>query len=97
MTEHLPLAHPVLDTYLLGCVTGCSIAAALFFLRFWRKWRDPIFLAFTAFLFFQALRESAVVDIPHPNEGSFWFFVIRAISLLCVLAAILWKNFFESR
>ncbi len=32
-----PLDHPVLDVFLLGFITACSLIAAMFFLRFWRS------------------------------------------------------------
>lgn len=90
--EHLPLAHPTLDVFLLGFITGCSLVALLFFLRFWRSSRDPLFLAFAVFFFVQSFRESAVLGLRYPNEGNFWLFLIRLLSVLLVLGAILWKN-----
>jgi hypothetical protein len=32
------------------------------------------------------------VSLSHPNEGSFWLFLVRLLSILVVLGAILWKN-----
>ncbi len=93
MTQHVALAHPLLDVFLLGFVTACSGVATLFFVRFWRTSRDPLFLAFAVFFFLQGLRETSVLNVPHPNEGSLWFFMIRAVSVAVVLAAVVWKNF----
>lgn len=90
--EHLPLAHPTLDVFLLGFITGCSFVALLFFLRFWRTSRDPLFLAFASFFLVQSFRESAVLGLRYPNEGNSWLFLIRLLSVMIVLAAILWKN-----
>jgi hypothetical protein len=90
-----PLAYPTLDLYLLGFITASSLVAALFFFRFFRASRDPLFIAFTVFFFVQAFHESWVAGISQPNEGSAWLYVIRLIAVLGVLAAILWKNFFE--
>lgn len=87
-----PLTHPVLDVFLLGFITACSLMAALFFLRFWRSARDPLFLGFAIFFAVQGMRDSAVLSLAHPNEGSFWLFLIRLLALLGILAAILWKN-----
>lgn len=92
MIEHLPLVHPVLDVFLLGFITGCSSVALLYFLKFWRSSRDPLFLAFAVFFLVQSFRESAVLGLRYPNEGNFWLFLIRLISVLFVLGAILWKN-----
>lgn len=90
--EHLALAHPTLDVFLLGFITACSLIAMLFFVRFWRSSRDPLFLAFAVFLLVQSFRESAVLDLRYPNEGNFWLFLIRLLSVALVLVAILWKN-----
>lgn len=44
-----PIAHLHADIFLLGFVVASSLIAALFFLRFWRDTRDPLFVAFSAF------------------------------------------------
>jgi hypothetical protein len=90
-----PLAHPTLDLYLLGFLTASSLAAALFFLRFFRASRDPLFIAFAVFFFVQAFHDVWVVRLSQPNEGSLWLYLARFIAVFGVLAAILWKNFFE--
>lgn len=87
-----PLNHPLLDIFLLGFIAACSLFAALFFLRFWRSSRDFLFLAFAIFFVVQGFRDSAVLGLEHPNEGNFWLFLVRLISVLGLLAAILWKN-----
>lgn len=90
-----PLNYPTLDLYLLGFITAASLAGALFFLRFFRASRDPLFVAFAIFFLVQAFHEAWVARLPEPSEGSPWLFAARLISVLGVLAAILWKNFFE--
>jgi 4-hydroxybenzoate polyprenyltransferase len=95
VTPIAPLAHPTLDIYLLGFITASSLAAALFFLRFFRASRDPLFIAFAVFFFVQAFYESWAVSLSQPNEGSPWFYLVRLLAVLGVLSAILWKNFFE--
>ncbi|HWG20206.1 MAG TPA: DUF5985 family protein [Terracidiphilus sp.] len=92
MNSVAPLVHPVLDIFLLGFIAACSLMAALFFLRFWRSARDPFFLAFAAFFLVQGIGDTLVLGLEHPNAGSFWLFLIRLLSVLGLLAAILWKN-----
>jgi uncharacterized membrane protein HdeD (DUF308 family) len=87
-----PLAHPVLDIFLLGFVAGCSVCASLFFLRFWRQTRDSLFLAFAAFFAIQGILNASVLSLDRPNEGTIWFFLLRLLSVLLVLGAILRKN-----
>ena len=93
MTQLSPLVHPTLDIFLLGFVVAASLAAALFFLRFWKNTRDLLFLAFTVFFLVQAITQTLVLAYAHPNEGSVGLFLLRLLSVLVILAAILWKNF----
>jgi uncharacterized membrane protein HdeD (DUF308 family) len=87
-----PLLHPLADVFLLGCITASSLVICLFFLRFWRATRDVLFLAFAVFFAIQGGTHAFVVSLSHPNEGSPWLFLVRLISILVVLGAILWKN-----
>ncbi|HEY3706493.1 MAG TPA: DUF5985 family protein [Terracidiphilus sp.] len=90
------LSHPLLDVFLLGFIVACSLAASLFFLRFWKSTRDPLFLAFTAFFAIQAVNYGMLLTVEHPNEGNFTHTIIRFLAVLGLLAAMAWKNFFES-
>jgi uncharacterized membrane protein HdeD (DUF308 family) len=87
-----PITYPLADTFLLGFITACSLVAAVFFLRFWRSTRDILFLAFAVFFLIQGGTSAVVVSLSRPNEGNFWMFLLRLLSILVVLGAILWKN-----
>lgn len=87
-----PLAHPILDIFLLGFVCAGSLVAAVFFLRFWRSTRDTLFMAFTVFFAIEGANDAYVLTLPHPNEGNFGVTLIRLIAVLGILGAILWKN-----
>jgi uncharacterized membrane protein HdeD (DUF308 family) len=86
------LSHPLADIFLLGCITASSLIIGLFFLRFWKTTKDALFLAFAIFFVIQGGSHAFVVSLSHPNEGSFWLFLVRLLSILVVLGAILWKN-----
>ena len=90
-----PLVHPTLDIFLLGFITASSLAATVFFFRFFRSSRDPLFIAFAIFFLLQAFHESWVARLPQPNEASPWLYLVRLVAVIGVLFAILWKNFFE--
>ena len=87
-----PIANPNLDYFLLGFIAACSLASGLFFLRFYRATRDPLFLAFLIFFVVQGCTNAVVLELPQPNIGTPTIFVIRLLSVLVVVAAILWKN-----
>lgn len=86
------LLYPNLDYFLLGFIAACSLVSGLFFLRFYRFTRDPLFLAFLVFFVVQGCTNAATLELSHPNIGTPMIFLIRLLSVLVVLAAILWKN-----
>ena len=87
-----PISHPLADIFLLGVVTASYLLAGLFFLRFWWTTRDFLFLAFAVFFGIQGGSSAFIVSLSHPNEASLWIGLVRLLSILAVLAAILWKN-----
>lgn len=86
------IVHPLADIFLLGVITASSVVVALFFLGFWRSTRDVLFLAFAVFFLIQGGTHAFIVNLSHPNEGNIWLFLVRLVSILVVLGAILWKN-----
>ena len=86
------IAHPEADLFLLGFVAASSLVVMLFFLRFWRDTRDPLFLAFSVFFGLQGVSDAYLLRLPHPNQGNFWLFLLRLLSIIAVIAAILRKN-----
>lgn len=87
-----PMQYPNLDYFLLGFIAACSLVAGIFFLRFYRVTRDPLFLAFLIFFVVQGCTNAVVLELPQPNIGTPMIFLVRLLSVLVVLAAILWKN-----
>jgi uncharacterized membrane protein HdeD (DUF308 family) len=92
MTPLSPISHPALDTFLTGFIVATSLVAMLFFLRFWKSTSDPLFISFAAFFAVQSITHSVVVEFEHPNEGSFALYLLRLLSILGILVAIVWKN-----
>ena len=86
------IAHPFPDYFLLGFIAACSVVAALFFVRFWKDTHDALFLAFAAFFLIQGGSYVFTLGLPHPNEGSMLLRLLRLLSVLWVLGAILKKN-----
>ncbi|HEY4050266.1 MAG TPA: DUF5985 family protein [Acidobacteriaceae bacterium] len=87
-----PITHPMIDSFLLGFIAACSFVGGLFFLRFWKATQELLFLAFAAFFVIQGSNEVVVLSLSRPNEGSVGLFLLRLVSVLIVLGAILWKN-----
>jgi uncharacterized membrane protein HdeD (DUF308 family) len=83
----------ILEAFLLGIIATSSLTAGVFFLKFWRKTRDSLFLAFGLAFFVEGLNRSAVLFLAKPNEGSPYIYIVRLLAFLLILAAILHKNY----
>lgn len=82
----------MLEGFLLGLICAMSIMAALFFLRFWRRTRDTLFLAFAAAFFIEGANRMSFLFLEAPNEGSPAIYVVRLLAFLLIVAAIVAKN-----
>lgn len=78
--------------YLSGALTLAHAIAALFFLRFWRKTGDRLFLAFTfAFVLF-ALNQALAHMLAIYRESTSFIYVLRVLGFVLILVAIVDKN-----
>lgn len=82
----------MIDGFLLGVIATTSVTAGMFFLKFWKTTRDSLFLAFGASFIIEGLNRSAVLFTEKPNEGNPWIYLVRLLSMLLILVAILRKN-----
>ena len=82
----------MIEGFLLGTIVTCSLVAAGFFLRFWRKTRDWLFLGFALAFFVEGLNRATFLFIEDPTRGSVLTYSIRLASYLLILAAIAYKN-----
>ena len=78
--------------FLSGAVAVGFFVCALFFLRFWRRTRDGLFLAFALAFILLGIGQSilALASIPTEERGSIYLFRLAAFAL--ILIAILKKN-----
>ncbi len=83
----------MIDGFLLGLIATASITVGMFFLRFWRDTRDSFFFWFGASFAIEGLNRSAMLFTDKPSEGSPWTYLIRLLSFLLILIAILRKNY----
>jgi uncharacterized membrane protein HdeD (DUF308 family) len=82
----------MLEGFLLGVIVICSLASGLFFLKFWRRTRDMLFLAFGAAFVIEGLNRIGFLFVERPNEGSPTIYIVRLFAFLLILAAIVAKN-----
>jgi hypothetical protein len=77
---------------LLGGVAVACLIAALFFLRFWRSTSDRFFLFFALSFFIEGINRLVFGFVSDLREDSAVHYLIRALSYLLILFAILDKN-----
>lgn len=82
----------MLEGFLLGVIVTCSLIAGAFFLKFWRKTHDWLFLGFAAAFLIEGLNRLAFLRLDEPHEGAPVVYTIRLFAYLLILAAIVHKN-----
>ena len=85
----------LIEGFLLGIIAASSLTAGVFFLKFWRDTRDWFFLAFAASFLVEGLNRCGLLLLEKPNEGNPWVYLVRLLSFLLILCAILKKNYGE--
>jgi hypothetical protein len=83
----------MIEGFLLGVIATSSLAIGLYFLKFWRSTGDAFFLSFGAAFLIEAINRCTFLFFDKPNEASPWIYVVRLISFLLILSAILRKNY----
>lgn len=81
------------EAFLLGVIAITSLTAGLFFLKFWRRTHDSLFLAFSVAFLIEGVNRVATLNASHPNEGSPWIYTVRLLAFLIILGGILHKNY----
>jgi nucleoside permease NupC len=78
--------------FLSGAVTLGYLVAAAFFLSFWRKTADRLFLAFGAAFVLFALNQALAFVFTVVTEPSSLIYALRVLGCLIIIAAIIDKN-----
>lgn len=77
--------------FLAGLITMGEIVAGLFFLRFWTRTRDGLFLAFAAAFWLLAANQ-ALLALTDAVEERSWIYLLRVAAFLLIIAAVAAKN-----
>lgn len=81
------------EAFLLGVVTTAFLTTGMFFFVYWRRSRDSLFLSFAVAFAMEAFNDASLLGSPHPNDANRWYYIVRLISFLIILAGILKKNY----
>lgn len=82
----------LIDGFSLGFLATASLVVAMFFLRFWARTRDFLFLSFAIAFAFEAVARTAMLFMKDVNGGGSWIYVVRLCTYLLILGAIMSKN-----
>ncbi len=79
-------------TFISGAVAAGFLVSGLFFLRFWRKTQDGLFISFALAFWLLGLGQALVALTDIPVEERSWIYLIRLAAFLLILLAIFRKN-----
>lgn len=80
-----------LTHFVSGGIAMACMVAGLFFLRFWRKSRDRLFILFAIAFWILAVNRLALT-FTQVDETRTYLYMVRLLAFLVILAAIVDKN-----
>jgi hypothetical protein len=81
-----------MNTLILGAIAMASSIAALFFLRFWRRTRDPLFIWFALAFAVDAITRVALGLGDAVSEQEPLIYLARLVTFALIVAAVIQKN-----
>jgi len=84
---------PTLAAFAAGALSAGFLAVGLFFLKFWRRTGDRLFLTFAVAFTLIAANQAAPVLLNIPSERQGYIYLLRLAAFVLIIAAVLRKNF----
>ena len=81
-----------LETFLLGAAAMGSLAAALFFLRFWKRSGDSFFLFFAAAFGIEGISRVPLAFEHAAEETEPLYYLPRLVAFSLIVLAVILKN-----
>ncbi|MGZ8328994.1 MAG: DUF5985 family protein [Allosphingosinicella sp.] len=78
--------------FLSGAITAGFVVAGFFFLRFWKRTHEGLFLAFAAAFWLLGLAQALLSFTDIPVEERSWLFLLRLAAFSLILVSIWRKN-----
>lgn len=78
--------------FLSGAATFGYVIAMVFFLRFWRRTADRLFLAFAVAFALLALNQALAQWVGAADERVAYIYLLRVLGFVLILAGIVDKN-----
>ena len=86
-----PIHVQLLNQFFLGAVVLGCVVAGLFFLKFWRKTRDRLFLIYAVAFWILGANWMALAFI-NQDEVRTWLYAVRLLAFVFILYGIIDKN-----
>lgn len=83
---------PIAVAFAAGALTLGFLAVGLFFLKFWRRTGDGLFLAFAIAFALLATNQAVPVLFGVPSEDQGYIYLLRLAAFLLIILAVLRKN-----
>jgi hypothetical protein len=80
------------NEFILGLNVMAAVVVALFFLRFWRKTRDRLFVIFSIAFLLLAANWFLVALLRYPEDKVALFYVLRLLAFIAIIVGIVDKN-----
>jgi hypothetical protein len=81
-----------MNQVLSGAIVMAYVVAGLFFLRFWKRSSDTLFIYFAIAFWILAVQRLALTLTSEGNEDNLLFYIIRLAAFVLILLAIWNKN-----
>lgn len=78
--------------FLSGAIVMGFVVAGLFFLRFWKRTRESLFVAFALAFWLLALGQALLAFTDIPVEERSWLYLLRLAAFALILVSIWIKN-----
>jgi hypothetical protein len=83
---------PILAAFTAGALTLGWLAIGVFFLKFWRRTGDGLFLAFAVAFALVAANQAVPILFGVPSENQGYIYLLRLAAFLLIILAVLRKN-----
>jgi hypothetical protein len=88
---------PQVNAMVQGAAVMCSLAIGLFFMRFWWKSRDRLFLMFAVAFWIFGINRLMLTFVGSDSEHRLWLYLIRLACFSLIIYAVIDKNRREHR
>jgi hypothetical protein len=82
----------MLYDFLAGAIVMGFAVAALMFLRFWKRTREGLFLAFSGSFLLLGITQALLTLGDFRDEERSWLYLLRLAAFLLILFAMFWQN-----